>query len=68
MRRLNGAAAIALIAGCLMRHGAASAQTPPEGIVWLALRDLNAREFDPNDPTNRPPVVPRRTWRSLFRP
>lgn len=33
------------------------AQTPPEGIVWMALRDINEYGFDPDDPTNRPPLV-----------
>lgn len=37
---------------------AAQAQTvPPEGVVWLALRDINALTFDADDPTNRPPLV-----------
>jgi hypothetical protein len=44
---------LAALAAC----GAAKAQTPPEGIVWLALRDINAYAFDRDDPTNRPPLV-----------
>jgi hypothetical protein len=31
--------------------------SPPEGIVWMALRDINAAWYDPDDPTNRPPLV-----------
>lgn len=30
---------------------------PPEGLVWMALRDTNATWFDPDDPTNRPPLT-----------
>ena len=39
-------------------QGTAAAQdAPPEGIVWMALRDINASYFDPDDPTNRPPLT-----------
>lgn len=37
----------------------ASAQTPPEGLVWMALNEINADSFDREDPTNRPPLVTR---------
>lgn len=37
----------------------ASAQTPPEGLVWMALNEINAGYFDRDDPTNRPPLVTR---------
>lgn len=37
----------------------ACAQTPPEGLVWMALNEINADSFDRNDPTNRPPLVER---------
>ncbi|RZJ89126.1 MAG: hypothetical protein EON88_20305 [Brevundimonas sp.] len=30
---------------------------PPEGIVWMALRDINEIYFDADDPTDRPPLV-----------
>lgn len=35
------------------------AQTPPEGLVWMALNEINADDFDRDDPTNRPPLVTR---------
>lgn len=35
------------------------AQTPPEGLVWMALNEINAEYFDRADPTNRPPLVMR---------
>ena len=35
----------------------ASAQTPPEGLVWMALNEINADPFDRDDPTNRPPLA-----------
>lgn len=34
-----------------------SAPTPPEGLTWMALRDLNGAYDDPDDPGNRPPLV-----------
>lgn len=37
--------------------GQATAQTPPEGLVWMALNEINADSFDRDDPTNRPPLV-----------
>ncbi|MDP3801621.1 hypothetical protein [Brevundimonas sp.] len=35
------------------------AQTPPEGLVWMALNEINAEYFDRDDPTNRPPLATR---------
>lgn len=35
------------------------AQTPPEGLVWMALNEINADPFDRDDPTDRPPLVTR---------
>lgn len=35
----------------------AQAQAVPEGLSWMVLRDINEVYFDPNDPTNRPPLV-----------
>jgi hypothetical protein len=53
----TGLAALAAVA---MAVGAAQAQTPPqdppEGLVWMALRDINEAYFDPDDPMNRPPL------------
>jgi hypothetical protein len=37
--------------------GSAQAQEPPEGLVWMALRDINESYFDPDDPMNRPPLM-----------
>jgi hypothetical protein len=37
----------------------ANARTPPEGLVWMALNQINAAHFDRDDPTNRPPLVTR---------
>lgn len=38
---------------------AAAAQTPspPEGLVWMVLRDINEVGFDRGDPMNRPPLT-----------
>lgn len=36
---------------------AVSAQTPPDGLTWMVLRDINEATFDRDDPTNRPPLV-----------
>jgi len=33
------------------------AQTPPEGLVWMALRDVNDAHFNRDEPMNRPPLV-----------
>lgn len=32
------------------------AQTPPEGITWYVLNELNRLYLDLDDPTNRPPL------------
>lgn len=44
-------------AAALLIAGSALAQTPPEGVAWIAVRDLNDMYGDPDDPTNRPPLV-----------
>lgn len=36
----------------------ANAQTPPEGLAWLAVREVNAAWDNDREPLNRPPV----TW------
>lgn len=54
MRVLTGAIA-GLVLG--LAATAVEAQTPPEGLVWMALRDINDASFDRDDPTNRPPLV-----------
>lgn len=50
-----------VIAAVLLLAAAAPAraQTPPEGLVWMALNEINAESFDRDDPTNRPPLVTR---------
>jgi hypothetical protein len=48
-------AAILLLAAA----SSADAHTPPEGLVWMALNEINADYFSRDDPTNRPPLV---TW------
>lgn len=52
---------IAAVLGVLVAAVAAgaSAQTPPEGLVWMALNEINAAYFDRDDLTNRPPLVTR---------
>ncbi len=52
------AATLAALAASAAAFGA-SAQTPPEGLVWMALNEINADHFDRDDPTNRPPLVTR---------
>lgn len=46
-----------ILAMVVMAGAPAAAQTPPEGLVWMVLRDLNDYGFDRDDPTNRPPLV-----------
>lgn len=46
-----------LIALCLLLAGPAAAQTPPEGLTWVALRDLNGMYDDDREPENRPPLL-----------
>ncbi len=52
------AAILAALAATAAASGA-SAQTPPEGLVWMALNEINAGYFDRDDPTNRPPLATR---------
>ncbi|MFJ6024502.1 hypothetical protein ACIQC9_07905 [Brevundimonas sp. NPDC092305] len=53
MRTRMMMAAMLALAAC----APATAQTPPEGIVWVALRDINEYAFDEDDTTNRPPLA-----------
>ena len=48
------AIAVLMLAGCAM-----SGQTgaPPAGLSWYVISQLNAAYDDPEDPTNRPPLV-----------
>ena len=51
---------LASVLGMVLAAGAtAQAQTPPEGLAWMVLRDINETTFDRDDPTNRPPLVTR---------
>ncbi|HEY0052759.1 MAG TPA: hypothetical protein VGB49_05035 [Caulobacteraceae bacterium] len=34
-----------------------AAQTPPDGFTWMVLNRLNDVYSDPDDPTNRPPLI-----------
>jgi hypothetical protein len=47
--RLIGLVLALGLAGC-------GATRPPEGVEWIALRDLNDQFTDVDDPTNRPPL------------
>ncbi len=37
--------------------GPAAAQTPPDGIVWLALAEINGARVHADDPTRHPPLA-----------
>ena len=37
--------------------GGAWARTPPDGLVWIAVRDVNEAWDNDREPTNRPPVA-----------
>ena len=39
----------AVMAAALMAAAPAAGQAPPDGLVWMALRDINAEGFDPDD-------------------
>lgn len=53
--RLFAATAILALAGTVQAQS--QAQSPPDGLVWMALNEINADYFDRDDPTNRPPLV-----------
>lgn len=58
LRTIILACTILTAAGCSDGATAQSPEpTPPDGIEWVALRDINAYYFDPDDPTNRPPLA-----------
>lgn len=47
-------------AGDAMQLAGAAAsgdQTPPEGLTWIAVRDINRVYDDDTNPTNRPPLI-----------
>ena len=46
-----------LIVLCLLLAGPAAAQTPPDGLTWIVLRDLNGTYDEDREPENRPPLV-----------
>lgn len=54
MRRLAGAMIGLALSGAAVD---ARAQTPPEGLTWYVLDQLNGFGFDIDDPTNRPALI-----------
>lgn len=54
MRDSLAAAGLSLL---LSLAGPTAAQTPPEGIVWLALADINGARVHADDPTSHPPLA-----------
>lgn len=55
LRRLSIAMLLSL--GFTAPALAQEAAQPPAGIVWMAVNDINSLYFDPDDPTNRPPLL-----------
>ncbi|MBN8553629.1 MAG: hypothetical protein J0L52_12135 [Caulobacterales bacterium] len=53
----GGAARAAGDAMQMAGAAATSEQTPPEGLTWIAVRDINRVYDDDNSPTDRPPLV-----------
>lgn len=53
-RKKNAACAAALAA---VLGGSAAAETPPEAITWLTLVRINDFLDNPDDPTDRPPII-----------
>lgn len=48
---------LALLCLLLAAPAAAQAQTPPEGLAWIAVRDLNGVHDNDMEPLNRPPLL-----------
>src|SRR5690606_406505 len=55
MRHLLTAAGLA--AAMTGLAASAAAQTPPDGLVWLALNDINSGRVHEADPTDHPPLA-----------
>ena len=53
----GGGAARAAGDAMQLAGAATSDQTPPEGLTWIAIRDINRVYDDDNSPTDRPPLV-----------
>lgn len=47
----------ALLAGCAMGAAEPADADPPQGLVWMALSDVNEAVFDHDDPFNSPPLA-----------
>lgn len=43
----------------LVGLGARAPVSPPEGLVWMALSEINGFYDNPDDPTDRPPIIKR---------
>jgi len=61
-RRLAIVTALALtlsagLGACAPASGPKPAPSPPEGLTWMALSEINNVFGDPDDPTNRPPLI-----------
>jgi len=52
-----GALGLAVLSASATLAIAAPTETPPEGIVWRVLEEINVFYFDIEDPTDRPPLV-----------
>lgn len=55
MTRIATAATIAF--ALLVGLGARTPVSPPEGLVWMALSEINGFYDNPDDPTDRPPII-----------
>lgn len=53
-RAIAAAAAVLTLSGCAM---VAQTSAPPAGLSWYVISELNNFHDDPEDPTNRPPLL-----------
>ena len=53
-KSLAAAGAVLMVSGCAM---VAQTSAPPPGLSWYVISELNDFYDDPEDPTNRPPLV-----------
>ena len=54
---MRAAVLASVLASALGAGSSVAAQTPPEGLVWMVLRDINEYGFDRDDPSNRPALI-----------
>ncbi|WGM30814.1 hypothetical protein KKHFBJBL_01048 [Brevundimonas sp. NIBR11] len=54
IKTLLAAAAVLTLSGCAM---VAQTSAPPAGLSWYVISQLNSFYDDPEDPTNRPPLL-----------